>query len=167
MVFDSSVIISVGKWLDVNCENISGTSSDVKIKCFNSGNSVNGPMSSILYLARQSSRSKVTGLSPDEEAEIRQWLEFGLLISQCTNNLIRRSMLKTLNEFISSRTFLVGNRMTVADVLMYQVLFSCMVEMNYAEKEQLLHLGRWFNFIQNDEMVRQGNKLVHVGRPLF
>ncbi|XP_071444312.1 eukaryotic translation elongation factor 1 epsilon-1 isoform X2 [Hetaerina americana] len=139
----------------------------VQLKCTQSGRTINGLMSIILHLSRQSPVPKALGASLVEEAEIRQWLEFALILFNLSNNgLVRRTMFKVLNEALSSRTFLVGNRITVADVMMYQTLHSYLMDMSYGEKEQLMHLGRWFNFIQGDKMVRQDNKLILIGRPL-
>ncbi|KAG8231611.1 hypothetical protein J437_LFUL010289 [Ladona fulva] len=159
---------SLGTWLQVNCDVIKRNNDTINMKCFSNGKIVNGLLAVSLQLAKDSAIPNVMGENLEEEVQVRQWMEYALLINKLSDNITAtKHMLEFLNDALSTRTYLVGNKRTLSDVALYKALYPVMVNLTYMEKEKLMHLGRWFDFIQNDQMVRQDNSIVLLGRPLL
>ncbi|XP_069682178.1 eukaryotic translation elongation factor 1 epsilon-1 isoform X3 [Periplaneta americana] len=122
----------------------------------------------VISLAKQCSKSQF-GKTPEDEALVRQWIEYAV----CYGNYVdlmqtARQVLKELNSVLATRAYFVANSQTLADIVLYYVLHSVMAELTYQEKEQYLHLSRWFNNIQQDPSLRQNNKLIPFSRtPLY
>ena len=60
---------------------------------------------------------------------------------------------KIINEFLSDRTTLGGNRITEADRDMFEAIFKSYSTLTYADKEAFLNVSRWISFLQSDEEI--------------
>ena len=59
--------------------------------------------------------------------------------------------LKVINQALADRTTLGGTRITEADKMMFGVLYNPYTSLTYAEKENYIHLSRWFAHLQNNK----------------
>ncbi|XP_071964836.1 eukaryotic translation elongation factor 1 epsilon-1-like [Antedon mediterranea] len=103
-------------------------------------------MSTILqYLAQRD----ISGQTAENTAGIRQWLEYRATdIDRCDNEKDSYLVLKELNLYLSTKTYFVGNCLTIADLCIYHGLHSVLSHLTYQEKEKYNHVSRWFQFIQ-------------------
>ncbi|KAJ9580707.1 hypothetical protein L9F63_024117 [Diploptera punctata] len=109
------------------------------------------------------------GKTREDETLVRQWIEYAVCYG-CYVDVAQtaRQVLKELNGVLATRAYLVGNALTLADVGLYYMLYSVVLNLSYQEKEQYLHLSRWFNNLQQDSRLRQNNKLINFSRtPLY
>ena len=58
-----------------------------------------------------------------------------------------------LNAELKSRVFLAGMTMTVADLMYWAVLRSTMQGKAGAERQEIAHVSRWFNFVQHQKGI--------------
>lgn len=72
-----------------------------------------------------------TGLNannPQENAELYQWMEYCMVYVAYVDSLDNvPTILTDLNDLLALKTYLVNHRMTIADVLLYQMLIPIMV----------------------------------------
>jgi len=107
--------------------------------------------------------SSLLGSSPLEAALVRQWvtLQFGCLRGEARE---WRAHLRTLDAALERSSFLAGERLTAADVLLYHGLHSAVSDMGFQEKERLVHLSRWFRAQQQNSKLRRGKASVAFSR---
>ncbi|GLV40662.1 aaRS-interacting multifunctional protein 3 [Carabus blaptoides fortunei] len=110
----------------------------------------------ILTLIEQS-RAPLLGSNSEEEAEVRQWLEYCMTYATYSTH---SQILQELNDILATRTYFVGNSLTMADVAVYYSLQSAMERLSYLEKEQYLNLSRWYDHIQQNNDVRNNKQLI-------
>lgn len=120
-----------------------------------------------LSLAKKANNS-LLGKTVEEEACVRQWVEYAV----CYINLmdspgVQQRVLKELNNFLADKTFFVSNHLTLIEKLYYFLLYDVMSNLTFQEKEQYVHLSRWFNHLQQDTKLRQNNKLIMFSRRLL
>ncbi|XP_017771882.1 PREDICTED: eukaryotic translation elongation factor 1 epsilon-1 [Nicrophorus vespilloides] len=110
----------------------------------------------ILYSYLPHSTKNLAGETSEEKAELYQWLEYSLIyVSQSPLHY-----LSEINEFLTTRTYFVAQTLTIADVLLYYILYNVMENLTYLEKEKYINLSRWFDNMQQNPELRQKNKLV-------
>lgn len=104
-------------------------------------------MSHVLKLL-EVSESSLAPLNSVEKVEIQQYLEYSLIYASHLNNHqnvntilqvgtknlveinLMLCLLKELNGLLSLKTYLVGYRLTVADILLYYILWNVLVSIN-------------------------------------
>lgn len=52
-----------------------------------------------------------------------------------------------LNSFLETRSYLVGQRLTLADLVVFYAISDIMAQLSPLEKENYLNLSRWFDHI--------------------
>ncbi|XP_066152538.1 eukaryotic translation elongation factor 1 epsilon-1 [Euwallacea fornicatus] len=115
----------------------------------------------IIFAMLKETKSDKGVLEETDEALIYQWLEYGIVhASRGNNNQAIYEILKELNSILSSKTFLVGHKLTIADIFLYYVLLNIMLSLSSLEKEKFLNVSRWFDNIQEDPTLRPTNVLV-------
>ncbi|XP_065219230.1 eukaryotic translation elongation factor 1 epsilon-1 [Planococcus citri] len=123
----------------------------------------------VLYLTKKK-RSSLLGKSYEDEIVVRQWLEYASthlsFISSLSSNDIQ-SILKEINAVLSDKVYLLSNTMTIADVVLYYMLYPVMSKLSLYDKECYIHLSRWFNHVQQDKRIRQSNSLLLFSRTLL
>lgn len=71
------------------------------------------------------------------------------------------SFLQRLNGVLLKKTYLASNKLTIADVVLYYVLLSVMANISHIEKEKFVNISRWYDNLQQDDLLRQGNSLIN------
>ena len=80
----------------------------------------------------------------------------------------KHEALKVINQALSDRTTLGGTRITEADKLMFELLFKTYTSLTYAEKENYIHLSRWFSYLQTiHEFIGNREKIVFSRNRLY
>uniref|UniRef100_A0A8D8LJN9 Eukaryotic translation elongation factor 1 epsilon-1 n=1 Tax=Cacopsylla melanoneura TaxID=428564 RepID=A0A8D8LJN9_9HEMI len=113
--------------------------------------------------------SDVLWSSSEEEFLIRQWIEYtNTHILHVNVGQVSSHVLNELNQFFARQSFLVANRLTIADIFMYYSLISIFKDLSFQSKEKHQHVSRWFNFVQSLPQVRLGNPVVLFSKtPLY
>ncbi|KAK9874117.1 hypothetical protein WA026_002470 [Henosepilachna vigintioctopunctata] len=94
--------------------------------------------------------------------QIWQWLEYCIVYAaQAKSHQSIHQILKELNAILKLKTYLVSNKLTIADIVLYYILYGLMCNLTPIEKEVYLNVSRWFDNIQQDGRIRQTNKLVN------
>lgn len=62
-----------------------------------------------------------------------------------------------LNSYLESRSYLCGQKMTLADVVVFYAIFDNMLQLTPQDKENYLNLSRWFNHLQQIQEISQGD----------
>ncbi|RZC42919.1 elongation factor Tu, mitochondrial-like, partial [Asbolus verrucosus] len=126
-----------------------------------SKSTTSGYLNIILQLIKEA-HSDLEGCNNLERAEVRQWVEYAILYAaQNESSVSAQSVLKELNSFLAPRTYLVSQKLTIADIFLYYVLQDKMENLTLLEKEKYLNLSRWFDNIQQNSSIRQSNKIVN------
>uniref|UniRef100_A0A1L8DS86 Putative eukaryotic translation elongation factor 1 epsilon-1-like protein n=1 Tax=Nyssomyia neivai TaxID=330878 RepID=A0A1L8DS86_9DIPT len=100
----------------------------------------------------------------EEECLVRQWIEYCSLYanpSLLANKGHQKNLLVELNDYLATRSYFVGNSLTLADAVVFYSLVGAVESLQNSEKEILIHLSRWFDHIQQVESIRQGMTLVN------
>jgi len=138
--------------------------------------SLNEPVSTCLYLANNSKNLQLLGTTAADQAAILQWAIYGngdirhsvggwvsptLEVCEGANqgtlikskaDLLQR--LTVLDGFLVSRTFLVGERISLADICVAMALlpaYTHVLDQEFRSKHR--HLTRWFNTIVHQDLV--------------
>jgi len=88
------------------------------------------------------------GRSPEDQALVNHWLHHGVDIFQSpsTNDEAR---LKELDAYLTSRVFIAGHELSIADVFFFACLHDRVAAMSFLEKQKLMNLTRWFSCLQD------------------
>lgn len=62
-----------------------------------------------------------------------------------------------LNTFLESRSYLIGQKLTVADVVMFHAIFDQMLQFPPQDKESYSNLSRWFDHLQQNQEISQAD----------
>ncbi|RDX70537.1 Methionine--tRNA ligase, cytoplasmic, partial [Mucuna pruriens] len=90
-----------------------------------------------------------SGHGVNHSEEVLKWVEFAeafpVALDACFENL------KRLNDELSGKSVLVGNGLkpSEADVIVYSVIHSSLINLSDTNKEKLPHLFRWMDYIQH------------------
>lgn len=111
------------------------------------------------YIA--ASKSNLLGNGREDKMEIQQWIQYTMVyVAPASTKQDFDHVLKELNEIFALRTYLVSHKLSIADVLLYYALLNVVQNLTYLEKEKYYNVARWFDNIQQDDSVRQKNKVV-------
>lgn len=67
-----------------------------------------------------------------------------------------------LNDYLSTRSYLVGQNLTLADVVVYYSLYEIMNSITPVAKEKYLNVSRWFEHLQKIGEIRQSLPVVNL-----
>ena len=140
------------------------------------------------YFARLNEDAKLLGSNDWEHAQVDQWLAFThtSLLQQfikvaasvfgfapteqeAYNEALKnaKNHLKVANDHLDGKTYLVGERLTVADVVLasfVQLVFQLAIETN--QRKQYAHLVAWFERVSsNEHYIKRNGKIVLCARP--
>ena len=97
-------------------------------------------------------------------AEVDQWLHYAnnniLPAERADDKSQIRTVLKELNTFLADKTFLVGEAVSVADIVVFACVHNEMKKLAAMQREDLVNFSRWYDALQNTPRVRQ--KFPHV-----
>ncbi|XP_014780981.1 eukaryotic translation elongation factor 1 epsilon-1 [Octopus bimaculoides] len=123
------------------------------------GLNVQGFLSIAKHLTRTSNQQVLLGKTPAEQAFVDQWLEYMILNLDAKTD--KYSSLQDLNSYLSDRVYMIGNCITLADLLLFFALHQTMSELTFQEKEKFLHLSRWYDNLQYQYNFRESYSLLH------
>lgn len=66
-----------------------------------------------------------------------------------------------INSYLETRTYLIGQTVSLADLVVFYAISEVMKQLSPSEKEQFLNLSRWFDHLQQQESIRQGSSVVN------
>merc|ERR1712198_637652 len=99
-------------------------------------------------LAVAANRADLLGANPQEKALIHQWIE--LTVSHVSSSSSdARCLSEELDAHLSSRCFLVGHRLTLADLLLFAATHAHFSSLSFQEKERVGNASRWFAHVQH------------------
>ncbi|XP_075216834.1 aaRS-interacting multifunctional protein 3 [Lycorma delicatula] len=132
-------------------------------------NLVCGLGSIILEMVSSVNSKGMLGFSEVDKALVRQWVEYVSIYYPFINksSSVTHQVLKELNGVLSRQSYLVKNYKTVADIVLFYVLWNVVSVLSFQEKEQYLNVSRWFNTLQQDNKLRQSKPLICFSRTLL
>ncbi|XP_031620958.1 eukaryotic translation elongation factor 1 epsilon-1 [Contarinia nasturtii] len=95
---------------------------------------------------------------------IVQWFDYAVLFidpaieSKASTELV----LQELNDYLRTRSYLVGQSLSLADVVVFYSLSTIMNSITPATKEKYIDVSRWFDHLQKNGEVRQNLPLVNL-----
>lgn len=111
----------------------------------------------IALMLIEASKTNLSAQNSVELAQIYEWFEYTLLYCTASNSQV---VIKDLNDHLSLKTFLVNDRLTIADIILYYAVYNIVENMTYLEKEKFVHFSRWFDNMQQDKKLLQKNKSI-------
>ncbi|XP_060528281.1 eukaryotic translation elongation factor 1 epsilon-1 isoform X1 [Cylas formicarius] len=115
----------------------------------------------IIFSLLSESKSSLGPKNILEEAQVRQWLEYAIVyVLNASSDQNIQTLLKDFNGILRTKTFLVEDRITIADVFLYYTISYIMENLANADKEKYLNVSRWFDNLQQNVSLRQSRKLV-------
>eukprot|EP00798_Chlamydomonas_sp_ICE-L_P022930 gene22930-30109_t len=117
------------------------------------------------YITEQSSKaSQLLGSSPEEKAQIDEWLASATTELQ---PLVDDKLIK-VNDWLLSRTYLVGNAFSVADIIVFGVVQPAVVTFPAAQTAHFTALLRWFDLISYQTCAPSSfEKTLSLTKPAF
>ncbi|XP_078579987.1 eukaryotic translation elongation factor 1 epsilon-1-like [Branchiostoma floridae x Branchiostoma japonicum] len=126
-------------------------------------------ISKFLAKSSPSNGAKLLGISPEEHAEIAQWLEYRVtVVNRSVEKKDVQAMLKELNSYLLDKVYFLGFHLSLADLVIYHGLHPVMCQLNFYEKQQYQNVSRWFDQVQHYPGVQQHlPKVVFVRNSLY
>ncbi|XP_034235922.1 eukaryotic translation elongation factor 1 epsilon-1 [Thrips palmi] len=129
--------------------------------------SVPGFSSSLVTLAKTNNK-QLLGNTLEEQALVRQWMDYAASSANYVDvPHVSKQILKDVNATLADRTYIAGNFKSLADIVLYHLLFKTVSNFTFQEKEQFVHLSRWYNNLQQDNNIRGSNASVTFSRTLL
>jgi len=97
-------------------------------------------------------KKDVVGLSLEEEALMRQWIEYKKVIIDLQP--ITENILSELDSHLKTRSYMTGNKLSKADFEIHGGLHEFYSNQSLQFKEKHLHLSRWFSHVQHQNPKR-------------
>ncbi|XP_059607997.1 eukaryotic translation elongation factor 1 epsilon-1 [Phlebotomus argentipes] len=152
------VVRKISNYLQVPAGNLSQSREKVVTRTLDDKTKVSGFCTVVSSLAGKYR-------SVEEECLTRQWLEYCSLYVNSTclegNRSHQRSVLEELNEYLATRSYFVGNSLSLADVAVFYSIATTVETLQNSDKEHFVHLSRWFDHVQLTDSVRQDMSLVN------
>ncbi|CAH0481718.1 unnamed protein product [Peronospora belbahrii] len=106
------------------------------------------------YLARFADREhELLGQTPFERAQVAMWLDFARSIQRFLPPALP-SHWQVLENSLQQRTYLVANRVTLADASLFYSLHGVVSNFTPAQRDQFINLMRWFDQVQHTAGVQ-------------
>ncbi len=106
---------------------------------------VNGMLPATIHLA---SLVKGIATSPEIDAAVQQWIPTAEDLSRQLSTA-RDDVLSNINAMLAEKTFVVSNKLTLADLFLYSSLHTPIAHLNSNQRFQIPHVTRYFDLIQN------------------
>ena len=109
---------------------------------------MDSPLESVVASLKKMARNDaLLGRTQEEKALVNQWLQHGVDIFEATT--FEGTNLRDLDNYLTSRVFLVGYQPSIADVFFFVCLHIHVSAMSFHEKQRALNLTRWFSCVQD------------------
>jgi len=159
---DVEVIQKVAKALKVSdLGNISYNDGKIVTRS-KGGKSVSGFTTILTQLSKEGKTFPIPQ-EAESRVQVLQWLDYTALFvtpaysdKHTTNHLLRE-----LNAYLQTKSYLAGSALSLADISVYFGLQSIMGNLTNLDKEEYIHLSRWFNHLQQNKEISQGNSAVN------
>ncbi|XP_055324955.1 eukaryotic translation elongation factor 1 epsilon-1 [Sitodiplosis mosellana] len=118
----------------------------------------------ISAMGRESKNNGFNGKDLLTQCLIVQWFDYSVLfIDPAVESRASRDLvLQELNDYLLTRSYLVGQSLTLADVVVFYSLSAIMRTLSPANKEKYLNVSRWFEHIQKIGEIRQSLPLTNL-----
>lgn len=113
------------------------------------GTVIESPNTIIAQLTAIDEKTAGTDGEPSIQADVQQWL------TSSSSKDVHSDLAKNVNTHMSGKSFLVGNKLSLADVVVYSRLRDFIAGSTIDEQKNLLNTMRWFNQVQTQ---LEGNK---------
>ena len=144
----------------------------------------------ILFYFAQKYKKDLLGQNVFENAKINQWIEFASNeINRCQKTLIYplfgwqafckesydkengkiKEYIRILEKELEGKNYLVGNRLTLADIVLFRYLrlFMMLLFPDGMRKKLLPHTSKWFeNIMKTNEAVKAYGRIILCKQPL-
>ncbi|KAK5648583.1 hypothetical protein RI129_003475 [Pyrocoelia pectoralis] len=115
---------------------------------FNTSNDI------VRIIARSFEDSKLYGSNAIEKTEVDHWLTYTLGPLNSKHEFL--TALEYLNKILGPRTFLVGKRLTIADFVVFAVLYANKQWKEFVSQKYVpVNLLRWYNYINVQKCVKK------------
>lgn len=162
---EKKIVCEVSKCLQVKNVKISMEENKVIVEA--GGKKTTGFACGILNLVR-SHKSNLEGSSTLEKCLTHDWLTY------CSTDLFRcqtfeafNGCLQRINEALMTCSCLCGYSVTIADVVVFLAVHPFIAKWSFLQKEQYMNISRWFNFMQNNDLLCKTHSLVQFSRTLL
>ncbi|EDW08358.1 eukaryotic translation elongation factor 1 epsilon-1 [Drosophila mojavensis] len=101
--------------------------------------------------------------SPEVQAQVYQWIEFAVLYvgPGSKDKHVSKQLLADLNNLFSSKSYLVGHFLTLADLAVFYAIGDLIKSLSPVDKENYLNLSRWYDHLQQRPDIHQGETLLN------
>lgn len=131
--------------------------------------SIRGNFTIAFYVATQlDSKHQLAGVDSEQMTQIQEWIEFASIdiiggsgasgASAGGSDMNHMDLVaQRLNWYLQSKTYLVGYRLTLADLCVYEALKNKRSFVAYRARygKELHHLNRWFQFLDTNATVQE------------
>ncbi|XP_075451697.1 bifunctional glutamate/proline--tRNA ligase isoform X1 [Ascaphus truei] len=101
----------------------------------------------VRYLGRAATEARLYGSNLMEHTEIDHWLEFSVTRLCTTSEFVAAA--QELNHCLSTRTYLVGNVLTLADLCVWATLKGSNAwQKQLKQSKAPVHVKRWYSFLE-------------------
>lgn len=128
------------------------------------GDTLTGLAPVCFYLASTSSkREELLGDTAAHTAEVSQWLTW------CSTHLkhLMDDKLQEVNSWLLSRTYITGNRFSLADIVLLGVLHPAVISFPAAQTKHFCNLLRWYDFVQHKVSSSRISSPLQLAKPKF
>ncbi|KAK3599822.1 hypothetical protein CHS0354_022388 [Potamilus streckersoni] len=124
-----------------------------------------GLVSITKHLVRAAEKNSLLGNTAEDQAAVDQWLEYRVSqLDRCQGDKELAGVLKELNAYLADKVYFVNHTLSLADILLYYGLHTHFVGMPFYDKENYMHVSRWFDNVQHEKGLRQTFPYVHFLR---
>ena len=113
--------------------------------------------------------SSGSSIEVEDRCSLKQWEEFKAVMGlDLREEKVNHEALKVVNQFLADRTTLGGTHITEADKLLFNWLYQSVASLTLAEKENYVHLSRYFDYLQNQrDFLGSREKISFSKIPLY
>ncbi|XP_055540300.1 eukaryotic translation elongation factor 1 epsilon-1 [Wyeomyia smithii] len=130
-----------------------------------SNESISGYSSILLSMARESKNEiiKASFKNIETELQVAQWIDYSVLfvLPAGKDKHVAKTLLEELNNYLATRSYLVNYSLSLADIAVYYAMRDTLVNLTPLDKENYLNISRWFNHLQQQNEIRQEDKLIN------
>uniref|UniRef100_A0A8C4T537 Eukaryotic translation elongation factor 1 epsilon 1 n=1 Tax=Erpetoichthys calabaricus TaxID=27687 RepID=A0A8C4T537_ERPCA len=158
-------LASLEKYLGLKKTNKYSTKGERKVPVLQTkdGQDIVGLVTIACHLVKAAKQEQLLGRTREESAVVQQWLEYRIVqLGAPGAKEESRSTLRDLNEYLEDKVYFGGDFLSLADILMYYGLHSCMVDLTVQDREKFVNVSRWFSHIQQLPNVQQHLPRVHI-----
>ncbi|KAJ2629197.1 G4 quadruplex nucleic acid binding protein [Coemansia sp. RSA 1290] len=100
---------------------------------------------SVAQLLATKCNSDLAGTTDTEKAEVSQWMTMSARQGQAERSVFAQ----TINSHLAQRTFLVGNKLSLADVVAFANVHPYMASLSSQKRFAVCNFSRWYDLIQH------------------